>query len=199
VRGGFYAALRRPVEARAQVEAARPHMAPAAIFDLEGILFDADRQPKEALAAYTHAIELGTTNFYAYYRKAALTPAGDATGRTERERLLERATALAPRYAPALIMLADTKVALGKPNDALAIARGAVALDSARVPSRMALARVLWALSQRDDAIGAAREALELARTDPERQMVQRLLDLYTRPQGRVESSGVEVRHPPRL
>jgi len=187
VRGGFYAAQRRPVEARAEVEAARAHIAPAAIFELEGILFDADRKTQEALAAYKRALELGTTNFYAYYRKAALTPASDVTGRTERERLLERATALAPRYAPALILLADTKVALGKANDALGIARGAVALDSARVPSRMALARVLWALSQRDAAVSAAREALELARTDPERQMVQRLIDQYTRPRSQFD------------
>jgi hypothetical protein len=35
---------------------------------------------------------------------------------------------------------------------------------------------------QKDEAVGVAKEALELALNDPERQMVQRLIDTYTRP-----------------
>jgi predicted Zn-dependent protease len=73
-------------------------------------------------------------------------------------------------------------VALGKPTDALGIARGAVALNSARGPSRMALAHVLWAVSQTDEAVRVVKQALELARSDPERQMVHRLIDTNTRP-----------------
>jgi Flp pilus assembly protein TadD len=57
-----------------------------------------------------------------------------------------------------------------------------VALDPARVPARLALARALWAVSQKDEAVRVAREALEPARSDPERQIVQRLIDTYTRP-----------------
>jgi hypothetical protein len=33
----------------------------------------------------------------------------------------------------------------------------------------MALARVLWAVSQKDEAVRVVKEALELARSDPER------------------------------
>ena len=187
MRAAFFAATNRPVEARAELTTARAHMAPAATFELEGMLFEADRNPAQALAAYTQAIELGSTNFYPYYRKAVLTPTRDAAARVQAEQLLERAVTLAPRYAPALVMLADVKVALARAADALPIARRAVALDPARVPARLALARALWATSQKEEAVRVAREALELARSDPERQMVQRLLDLYTRPQNQFE------------
>jgi tetratricopeptide (TPR) repeat protein len=153
-----------------------------ATFELEGMLFEADRNTARALAAYTQAIELGSANFYPYYRKAVITATRDAAARVQAEQLLERAVMLAPRFAPALVMLADVKVALARAADALPIARRAVALDPARVPARLALARALWAVSQKDEAVRVAREALELARSDPERQIVQRLIDTYTRP-----------------
>ena len=75
----------------------------------------------------------------------------------------------------------DTKTALGQPNDALPIVRRAVTLDPGLVPARMALARTFWALSQRDEAVRAAREALDLARTDAERQTLQRMIESYSR------------------
>jgi len=46
----------------------------------------------------------------------------------------------------------------------------------------MALARVLWVVSETDEAVRVVKEALELARRDPERQMVHRLIEAYTRP-----------------
>jgi len=119
------------------------------------MLFEADRNTARALAAYTQAIELGSANFCPFYRKAVLTATRDAAAHVQAEQLLERAVMLAPRFAPALVMLADVKVAL---------------------------ARALWAVSQKDEAVRVAREALELARSDPERQIVQRLIDTYTSP-----------------
>ena len=114
MRAAFLPATNRPVEARAELASARAHMTPAATFELEGMFFEADRNTAQALAAYTQAIELGSTNFYAYYRKAAMTPTRDAAARVQSEQLLERAVTLAPRYAPVLVMLADVKVALAR-------------------------------------------------------------------------------------
>jgi hypothetical protein len=42
--------------------------------------------------------------------------------------------------------------------------------------------RVLWPVSQKDEAVRVVKEALELARSDPVRQMVHRLIDTNTRP-----------------
>jgi len=185
MRAAFLAATNRPAEARAELASARAHMTPAATFELEGMLFEADRNAAQALAAYTQAIELGSTNFYPYYRKAALTPRREEATRVQAEQLLERAVALAPLYAPALVMLADAKVALGRGADALPIARRAVALDPGRVMTRLALARVLWTLNQREDVVRQVREALALARNEGERDLAQRTLDNYLKPTAR--------------
>jgi tetratricopeptide (TPR) repeat protein len=182
LRAGFLAAARRPVEARAEIAAARSHQATAGSFEVEGLLFDSERKTPQALAAYARAIELGSTNFYAYYRDVQLTPMTDQTTRVHNEQMLTRAAALAPRYSGIYSILADVNLALGRGSEAVKNARRAVELDPGRSSYRVVLARILWGLAQQADALREAREALALAHSDVDRRNAQRLVELYSVP-----------------
>lgn len=178
-RGGFHAAMRRLTEARADVAAARAYELSASSFDVEGIVLDADGKGPEARAAFLRAVDLGSTNFWSYYRAATLTSPADNAQRPHISELLERAVALAPRYAFARARLADMKLAAGAPDAAVPLAQRAVELDPGIVSHRLTFARALWAAGRKREALGQAREALAMSRSDAERQASQRLVDTY--------------------
>ena len=183
-RAAFHAAMRRPVEARAELDAVRAHEPPAAVFEVDGVLLDVEQKPDEARAAYAKAIELGSTNFFAYYRTAALTTRGnpDSAGWTRAEELLNRAVALNGGFAPAYALLGEATMHAGRGPQAVDFAKRAVSLDPGSVWNRLALARVFWGVSQRDDALRQAREALAVARNDEEKRAAQQLIDFFSRP-----------------
>lgn len=182
LRAAFHTAMRRPVEARAALEDARKADArSAATYETEGILLEADDKRDDARVAYAKAIELGSANFFAYYRLAALrwVPSADSEALTSIRKSLEQSVALNDRFAPALGLLGEVNARLGRPDEALTAATRAVSLDGNSVARRLSLARVFWSLSRPDEAESAARRALEISRTDDERRTVQELLDFF--------------------
>ena len=181
-RAALHVAMRRGDEAQSEIAAARKYQATAESFEAEGLLADANRQTAAARTAYSKAIDLGSKNFYAYFRKAGLTPQDDPMVWTVREEMLHRAIALAPRFASAYAMLGDVALRLGHGADGVAAVRRAVELQPTLFGYRLTLARVLGSSQQRDEALRAAREALELARTDAERDAANRMIATYARP-----------------
>ncbi|MGB7217751.1 MAG: hypothetical protein WBD07_02985 [Vicinamibacterales bacterium] len=125
-RAAFHVATRRPVEARALIDESRkasPNLAQA--YELDGLLADADRNVEGARPAYGKAIELGSTNFYAHFRWAALTltegrgrGGPDPETRARVEQALERATSLNAQFAPAQTMLQNVRGGRGPLNPA---------------------------------------------------------------------------------
>jgi tetratricopeptide (TPR) repeat protein len=181
----WHTAMHRPVEARHLVDEARKSdvQLPGS-FEVDGRLLDGDGKYAEARAAYGHAIELGSKDFYAHYRWAALTSSADlrdADTRVRVDRELDQAMTLNDRFPPTYATLAQVRLMLGRRDEALDLARRGTALDPTRVDNRLALARVLWGLSKRDEAIRQAREALAVAQSDQERRMAQDLLDFFTK------------------
>jgi tetratricopeptide (TPR) repeat protein len=183
-RAAFHAALGRPAEARALIADARKTepTAPAS-FEVEAFLFETEGKTEEARTAYAKAIELGSTHYFAYYRWAALArrPETDAEGSARVERALQRAITLNDGFAPAYALLAEVKAQLGRPDDALGLAKRAVSLEPRQARHRLTVAIVLWRLSRREEAEQEARGALGLATTDPDRQAAQQLLDFFAK------------------
>ncbi len=178
-RASFHAAMRQPVDARAAIEAAtKANPTSAGAYEVEAILLDAEQKTAEAQAAWGKAVELGSTNYYAHYRWAVLAgPRTSADVRGRVEEALTRATTLNSQFAPAFEMLASVRLQANRADHALVAAQRAVQLDPAQIVYRLTFARALMALSRRDEAVKAAQQALELARTDGERQTVQRFLE----------------------
>jgi tetratricopeptide (TPR) repeat protein len=183
-RAGLHAAMRRPAEARAELTAVRGAEPDPALFEVEGVLSDIEQKPDDARAAYAKAVELGSTNFLAFYRAATLMIGAnaDADAFAAADRLLKRAVALNDRFAASYAALGETAMRLGRGADAVAVAKHAVALDPGSVSNRLSLARVFWGLSQKDDALRQAREALAIARTEDEKHAAQQLIDFMARP-----------------
>ena len=187
-RAALHAAMNRPVDARALVDAAKkadPTL--SSVYDSDGLVCDIEGRKDEALAAYSKAVELGTGNFYAHYRHAQLSWRQNADAPTLRaiEKSLERAIALNADYAPAYSFLADTKVSLSAADVAEPLARRAVSLEPTASYHHTTLAWVLVRLSKRDEAVREAQTALSLARNAAERQRAQSLLDYLSRKMSR--------------
>jgi len=181
LRAAFHTALNRPVEARAAIDEARKADArQATTYETEGILLDSDRKNDSARVAYAKAVELGSKNFFAYYRLAALmwVQGADSDTLASIKKSLEQSIVLNDRFAPALGLLGEANAHLGRPEDALNAARRAVSLDGG-VTQRLSLARVLWTISRPDEAASEARNALTIARTEGERRTAQELLDFF--------------------
>jgi len=181
-RASFLTAESRPVDARAEIQSAHDaDPALAAAYDAEGVFWDRARNPQQARAAFTKAIELGSTQFFTYYRLATMAPGGPPSPErlAQRTAWLQRAAQLNPSFPPALHALANVTLAAGKRDEAVQIAERAVKIDLRRVDSRMMLARLLWTVGRRNEARAAAKAALALARVDSERDAAKRLVDQY--------------------
>lgn len=183
-RAALHAAMRRPVEARAELAAVRAAEPGPALFEVEAVLSDIEQKPDDARAAYAKAVELGSTNFLAYYRAATLMTGAnaDAAAFAGADQLLKRAVTLNDRFAGTYAALGKTAMHLPRGGEAVAAGKRAVALDPASVWHRLSLARIFWGLSQKDDALRQAREALAIARTDDEKHAAQQLIDFMARP-----------------
>jgi tetratricopeptide (TPR) repeat protein len=180
----LHAAMRRPVEARAQIAAAAG--APAAA-EVEALLLDAEDDREAARAAYARASEAAAASFYGEYRLATmLWPADDAQDKEDRfaaiEKSLRRAVALNPKFAPAHAMLAQTLARHDRGVDALPFAQRSVTLSPFDPYSHESLARAYWALGKREEAAASVKRALGYADHDATRKNLQQLLDFYTRP-----------------
>lgn len=184
LRGAFHASMGRTAEARAAADEARRAEAQLpSPYEVDGTLLDGERKFDDARAAYAKAVDLGSTNFYAHYRLAALTfrAGADADRMAAVKSTLERAVALNGRYAPAHALLAEVNARLKHSDEAMAAALRAISLEPGSVHHRLSLARVLWALSRPDDAKSEARRAMTMARSDSDRQDVQELINFFER------------------
>jgi hypothetical protein len=183
-RAMFHAVTRRPVEARALLQqASRADAALPTPSEVEGLLADLERQPDAALAAYTKASELGSTNFYVYYRKAQLLwrPTLDRPSMEAIAQALQTSITLNSNWAPGYSFLADTRIDLGDAAAALGLARRAVSLEPGGSYHRRVVARALARLSKPDEALQEAEAAKALARTPEERQRAEELLSYLKR------------------
>jgi hypothetical protein len=185
-RAMFHAVTRRPVEARTLAqEAARADAALPTPSEVEGMLSDLEEQKDAALAAYTNADELGSTNFYSHYRRAQLlwrpTLERDSLGEIAKE--LETSITLNPSWAPGYSFLAEVRIELDDAETALGLARRAVSLEPGASYHRGTAARALARLSKLDEALNEAERARALARTPEERQRAEQLLAYLKRMQ----------------
>jgi tetratricopeptide (TPR) repeat protein len=174
----FYAATRRPAEARAQLAAAGNLPEGS---EVEGALFDREEQIDAARTAYARASDAGAASFYGEYRFASLLWPAKGEPSTETlvrlEKALQRSIGLNPSFAPSHRMLAEVLLRLDRYSDALAVAERAETLDRRDMYAQLVMSRALWGLSKPDQAMAAAKRALSLSTTDPERRNAQQLLD----------------------
>jgi len=182
--GAWHAAARRPIEARADIDAARQaDPALAASYEVEGVVRLSEGKAAEARAAFAAAIERGTANFFPYYWWAAnpAQRAADVAARESLHKALERAVALNGAYAPAHAALASVMLDLERNDQALERAKRAVVLEPGMTYGRLVLAQALWATQDRAGALREAREALAVARNDDDRRSAQQAIAFFSK------------------
>jgi TPR repeat protein len=184
VRASFHVTMDRPNEARALIQEAKAaDPAAAGAYDAEGLLAELERKDDAARAAFARAAELGSTNFYTWYENARLAHHGgrDADTLARMEKSLQRSVELNPDYASGYSYLAETKLSLGKKDEALSLARRAVSLEPGGSYHHGSLASALVEQSKSAEAVAEAERAVELAREDWERDNARKVLDYVKR------------------
>jgi tetratricopeptide (TPR) repeat protein len=174
----FHAAMDRPAEARAAIEEARKAGSAPESFVAEAMLLDRAGKSDEAKAAYTSAVDAGSTSAYAYYRLGALMWRNNADRDTlsRVEGLFDKAASLNTRYADAYASLADVKSILGT-GDPMGLVLRAIALEPSEPYPRLAAADVLWRARKYDEALKYAESALSLAKDDETRRRATETID----------------------
>ena len=175
----LHVAMRRPAEAAALIAEARkadPNVAAAHV--AEAVQLDMSGKTSEAKVAYTRAVELGSSNPYAYYRSAVLNwPNPDEPTLQRMEKSLVRAIELHPTFALAHSSLAEVKMALAQPAGTIVpLVVRAMALEPSNPWHRMAAARVSRKFGNREEALKLAHSALALADNENERREAERLI-----------------------
>jgi TPR repeat protein len=195
----FHAAMRRPVESRAAIaEAQKADANVAGSYEAEGILFDYDSKPQEAKAAFTKAVERGSTSAYANYRLASLmwTPDRDRDALVAIEKRLSEAVRLNIRYAAAYAWLGEVRASLGIGSEPLSLVRRAISLEPANPDHRLSAARILRNAEHYDEAAVEAKTALTLADSDGDRREAQELLGSIEAAKARVASRSTATAAP---
>jgi tetratricopeptide (TPR) repeat protein len=179
LQASLHMATGRPAEARKLgQEAIRADATLAAPHEAAGLLCDGEDRADEARAAYTKAVELGSTNFYAHYRHAQLLwrPSADPETLGRIEKSLLNAAELNAQSAPTYSYLADVRIEQGQAEAAVGLAKRAVVLEPGKSCHRCTLARALARVAKRDEALQEAERAMALARTASERQRAEEML-----------------------
>jgi tetratricopeptide (TPR) repeat protein len=184
-RAALHAVMRRPADAQALLAEARRSADPAAGHEVDAMMAAIDGNDSGARAALAKAEQLGSTNFYTFYRLAMMDlperPAVDAIEQARQR--FQKAVDLNPFHSGAHAMLANM-VAMGPADQrarAVPLVQKAVSLDPGDLFTRTTIARALWNAGQRDVAMSQARAALGLATDDRERQIVQQLIDFFAK------------------
>lgn len=184
IRASFHVAMGRPQEARAAIQQAKAADAVApAPYDAEGLLADLEDKDDQAAVAYTKAAELGSKSFYTWYQRARVahrTGSGRDT-LARMEKALARALELNPEHATGYSYLADTKLSLGLVDEAIGLARRAVALEPGGSYHHVVLARILAEQSKAAEALTEAQRAVDLADTDWEKQNAAKVVEYVKR------------------
>jgi tetratricopeptide (TPR) repeat protein len=181
----FLAAMNRPIDARAQIEEARkadPTL--AAADEAEGLLLEREGKSEDAAAAFSRAVDRGSSCYYSYYRSAQALwrPDADRETLTRMEARLDRAVKLNFNSAASYALLADVKSQLEGGETALGLARRAVSLEPRDVSHRLVVARVLDRLGRREEARKEANAALTLTQDPAMRRQAQELIGLLREP-----------------
>ena len=180
----FHVAMRRPLEARTEIDRARkadPN-APDA-FLAEAMHSDLDGKREEAKAAFRKAADLGSSNPYAHYRAAVLCwPQPDSNTLQAMQKDLSRAIELHPFFAAAYASLGEVRFLMKQPSGAVIpqIAK-AISLEPSSPWHRLTAARVLGRMGNLEEARKAAEAALRLADSDEARQQAQQMLTVLTK------------------
>jgi hypothetical protein len=174
----FHVAMQRPAEARALIEDARKAGGAADAEVADAMRLDQDDKQDDAVAAYTRAVDAGTTDAYAHYRLATLLWRRDADRDllTRIRGLVAKAAALNTRYAAAYDFLASLDDQL-RSGDPPALALRAVSLEPADAHHRLTAARLLGNAHRYDEALKQLDAAVELADSDA---MTREAADLKT-------------------
>ena len=185
-RASFHVAMGRPAEARALIEEARK-ADPASVLasEAEAMLLDRqDNKKTEALAAFTRAADGGSTNFWVYYRRAALLWQRDAPREVQVQRVkaLEEAVRLNPEHAWSQASLADVLSDVEPGERAVAAASKAVALEHSVPEHRLALIDALWNASRPEEAKKQAAAALALPADADDRKRIEEWIAHMDRP-----------------
>jgi tetratricopeptide (TPR) repeat protein len=167
----FHAAMDRPVDARAAIAEARKTAVDAPDgFLAEALLLDREGKRDEATAAFTRAVDAGSTSPYAPYRLAMLLwqPQMDHETLVRIEKLLGQAISSNKRNAAAYARFGEIRAILGSGEPVPYVVQ-AITLEPGEPSHRMAAARVLWRQKKYGDALKQAQIAAALARTEEER------------------------------
>ena len=169
-RASFHATMGRATDARAllaDVVKAEPDLPGPSV--VEAMLLERAGNIEGARTAYAKAVELGTANYYALYRSAALSIRdADRAGLEAIETNLTKCVDVNPSFARAHAMLAEVKADLKRPQLTIVphMQKG-VTLDPTDPWNRISAARVLARFSAFDEARKAAESARRLAADDP--------------------------------
>jgi len=184
MRAAVHAAMNRPADARAAIaEATKADAALAGPHDVEGQLLERESKPAEARAAYEQAVAAGSTDFYTYYRLAALmwTSSAQPADLDKIEVLAGQAVSLNDASAAAQDFLGSIRLRLRKPGAAIAPATRAIELRPDQASPRLTLAEALFQAGEKAQALKVAHTALTVARTDEERRRAQAAIDRYSK------------------
>jgi TonB family protein len=169
----YHVATERFVDAAAEIRQAREADATLTMTsDVEGMLLERTNESEKARLAFEKAVEAGSTNFYTYYRLAEMMSSPDASRATvaRTETLLERSIALNDAFPRAQSRLSEVKAELGKADEAVELARTAVAMTPNAFGAHYALARALATGDRFADAVREARRAATLADDEQQKQ-----------------------------
>lgn len=180
LRAGYLVTTNRVGEARAAIDEAKaldPDLAEA--FQAEGRLADRERDTETGKAAYEQAVALGASNFYPYLRLANLMPRQGASAEdlSRTRQLLEQAVERNPASGLAYQSLGNVLLQMNDSAAAVVALQKGAAIDPLQLNAHFNLANALLRVGQREAALAEARAALGLARTEQQRQLVQRLLE----------------------
>lgn len=184
MRAAVHAAMNRPADARTAIaEATKADSALPGPHDIDAQLLERENKPAEARAAYEQAVAAGSTNFYTYYRLAALmwTSSAQPADLDKIEELAGRSASLNDAYAPAQDFLASIRLRLRKPGAAITPATRAIELRPDQASQRLTLAEALFQSGEKAQALKVAQTALTVARTDEERRRAQTAIDRYSK------------------
>jgi hypothetical protein len=185
-RAALHAVTRRPDNARALLAEARKGADPAAGHEVEALLASFNDGGRDAIrASLSKAEQLGSTNFYTFYRLALidLPERPDAEAIALAERRMQKAVELNPLHGGAHASLANI-ITMGPAQGrarALPLVQKAVTLEPGDFYTRATVARALWNAGQREVAMAQARAALGLATSDEERRSAQQMIDFFAK------------------
>lgn len=195
LRAGFHLAMERYDEARAALsEAALADPDCLRAVEVRAFLSRADAAggratKEEALAAFRRAADAGSRDPVIHRERASLLvqlhPSPDAETLEEIAQALAQAVAVAPRNPWCQGTLAWALLHLGRPEQAVASAREAVALEAGVLSHRWRLIDVLWHAGRLDEARGALIEAEPLASGDEAQAPLARWRGLLQSPEER--------------